>query len=87
MPSTTAANPSLKRAVPALIGRLGLMRPTLLPAPSVNQRSPSGPLAMPNGARPTLGSAKYVTLPEGGIRPISTLDSLCSGRGAGGVGY
>ncbi len=45
-------------------------RPIRLPAPSVNQRLPSGPAAMPSGWLPAVGTENSVTAPAVVIRPI-----------------
>src|SRR5258707_1344500 len=53
----------------------GVMRPILLAVVllSVNQRLPSGPLAMPMGTLPPVGMGNSVTVPAGGIRPMVLL--------------
>src|SRR5579884_2790004 len=53
-----------------------MMRP-ILPLPSVNQRLPSGPAAIPSGKLWSVGIANSVTVPEGVMRPILLpLDSV-----------
>src|SRR2546422_8762662 len=56
---------------------VGVIRPTLLPQDSVNQRLPSGPAVMPSGLLLPLGGqlrlggrGNSVITPAGGIRPI-----------------
>ena len=48
----------------------GVIWPMRLPPNSVNQRFPSGPLVMPSGALPAVGSVNSVITPAGVIRPM-----------------
>lgn len=41
-----------------------VQRPILLPAPSVNQRLPSGPTVMPHGVLAAVGIGYRVSVPE-----------------------
>src|SRR5207245_441378 len=59
----------------ALMGKVvmapaGVMRPTSLLWKSMNQRLPSGPAVMPDGAAYGADSTNSVTAPPGVIRPI-----------------
>jgi hypothetical protein len=47
-----------------------VIRPIRLPVLSVNQRLPSGPVVMLDGAPYAVGTVNSVTTPEGVIRPI-----------------
>ena len=49
---------------------LGVMRPILFPAVSVNQRLPSGPAVIAIGPPPAVGMENSVMLPLGVMRPI-----------------
>src|SRR5215469_13599577 len=48
----------------------GVIRPTLLPRASVNQRLPSGPAVISQGAERGVGTGNSVSTPSGVIRPI-----------------
>src|SRR5260370_41719029 len=48
----------------------GLMRPILLLPSSVNQRLPSRPAVIPQGALPAVGMGNSVMMPLGLMRPI-----------------
>src|ERR1035438_6827056 len=54
----------------SVIMPLVVMRPTLLPSCSTNHRAPSGPVTMPSGAAPAVGTGYSVTAPPMVIRPI-----------------
>ncbi len=48
----------------------GVIRPIRLPVCSVNQRLPSGPVAMPNGPLLAVMTENSVIVPRGVMRPI-----------------
>lgn len=60
----------------SVIAPVGVTRPILLPANSVNQRLPSAPVVITRGSALRVGRVHSLTPPEGVIRP--TLLALIS---------